>query len=161
MCFSSSFVDESNHLLFHSIFLPLDMAVKPIEAKHVPKAELDAVAVQLKHHAPASILVLWDQRIPAPSAFIQSHSVEFSSLLPVSENHVVHRSCRLTLRFGSIQGTPVVFLVLPVAVPGCAIRAGKELAAAIRACFLAGCKKVLSFTIGDIMIPNSGYAIVK
>jgi hypothetical protein len=147
--------------LRHSITLPLDMSIKPIEAKHVPKSELDSVAAQLAHYTPADILIFWDQRIPMPSAFVESQSVEFSSLLPASEHHVLHRSSRLTLRFGTISGTPVVLSLLPVSVPGCSIRVGKELAAVVRACSLAGCKRVMSFTLGEIMIPNPGYAAVK
>jgi hypothetical protein len=137
------------------------MSVKPIEAKHVPKSELDAVAAQLTQYPAAGILIFWDQRIPIPSAFVQSQSVEFSSLLPASEHHVLHRSCRLTLRFGSIFGTPVVVSVLPASVPGCSIRVGKELAAVVRACSLAGCKRVISFTLGEIMMPNPGYVVAK
>jgi hypothetical protein len=145
----------------HSIDLPLDIAIKPIEAKHVPKVELDAISAQLKHYALGDILMFWDQRIPFPSAFVQSQSVEFSSLLHSSQHHVLHRSSKLTLQFGTIRGTPVVFSVLPVSVPGCNVRVGKELAAVVRACSLAGCKKVVSFTLGDIMVSNSGYAAVK
>jgi hypothetical protein len=148
-------------LPFHSITLPLDMSVKPIEAKHVPKSELDTVAAQLAQYPIGDVLLLWDQRIPIPSAFVQLHSAEFSSLFPASEHHVVHRSCRLTLRFGSIFGSPVVLSVLPVSIPGCSIRVGKELAAVVRACSLAGCKRVISFTIGEIMIPNPGYVAAK
>ena len=148
-----------------SIHLPLDMAVKPIEAKHVPKSELDAVAAQLKLRAPADVLVFWDQRLSPPSAFLQmeesKNAIAFSSLLPASEHHVVHRTSSLTLRFGSIRGTPVVISFLPATAPGCSIRTGKELAAVIRACSLAGCKRVVSFTLGDIMIPNAGFCAVK
>ncbi len=145
----------------HSISVPLDLAIKPVEAKHVPKSELDAIAAQLKLHSPGEVLVLWDQRVPVPAAFVQTQAVEFSSLLPKSEHHVLHSSCNLILRFGTIRGTPVVLSVLPVPVPGCTIRVGKELAAVVRACYLAGCKRVASFTLGDIMIPNAGYAAVK
>ncbi len=148
-----------------SIHLPLDMAVKPVEAKHVPKSELEAVAAQLKLRAPVDVLVFWDQRLSLPSAFVQmeesKNSIDFSSLLPASEHHVVHRTSRLILRFGSIRGTPVAVSFLPATAPGCSIRIGKELAAVVRACSLAGCKRVLSFTLGDIMIPNSGFGAVK
>jgi len=145
----------------HSISMPLDLAVKPIEAKHVPKAELDAIAAQLKLHAPGEVLVFWDQRVPVPAAFVQTQALEFSSLLPKSEHHVLHRSSSLILRFGTIRGAAVVFSVLPVPVPGCTIRVGKELAAVVRACYLAGCKRVAFFTLGDIMVPHAGYAAVK
>lgn len=144
-----------------SIALPLEVAVKPVESKHIPKLELDAVAAQLKLHALGNVLIFWDQRIPFPAAFVEAQSVEFSSLLQASQHHVLRRSSRLTLRFGTIQGAPVVLSVLPVPVPGCNIRVGKELAAVVRACSLSGCKRVVSFTLGDIMVPNAGYAVVK
>ena len=154
----------SNFLIFFSrcsIVLPLEVAIKPIEAKHVPKSELDAVAAQLKLHGHVDVLVFWDQRIPFPAAFVQTQSVEFSSLLQASQHHFLQRSSRLSLQFGNVQGTSVVLSVLPVPVPGCNIRVGKELAAVVRAFSLSGCKKVVSFTLGDIMVPNAGYAAVK